>query len=340
VIVADADPPMNTAFAPSVHLPAAALNAALYRLSAALPDAEIAAHYATIKRVLELKERHDAVIVAHNYQVPLITAGIADFTGDSLAMARYAAMSTAKTIVVCGVYFMAESAKLLCPDKRVLIPNLDAGCSLAESITAVQVRELRQRYPGVPVVAYVNTAAAVKAEVDVCCTSANAVAVARGLQSRRIILLPDRHLAEYVALQTGMDVISWPGECEVHAQYAGADIAGYRRDMQATVLAHPECPREVQQQADFVGSTSDMARYLSEHQPERVLLLTECSMADNVAMQYPNIQFLKPCNLCRHMKSITLQGVADVLGAMTDEVQIDEQIAVRARRSLQRMLDY
>lgn len=308
------------------------------RLATLLPDFEIAAHYDTLQAVLELKARHDAVIVAHNYQAPLITAGVADFTGDSLAMARFAADSQARTIVVCGVYFMAESTKLLCPEKRVLIPNLNAGCSLAESITAHDVRGLRRRYPGVPVVAYVNSSAAVKAEVDVCCTSANAVAVAQGLNAPRLIMLPDRHLGHYVAQRTGLEVITWTGECEVHVKYAGADIAAYRREMNAVVLAHPECPSDVQQQADFVGSTSEMARYLSRHQPARVLLLTECSMADNVSLHHPAIQFLKPCNLCSHMKSITLDGVAQTLRNLSNEVQVDEAVAVRARRSLQRML--
>ena len=310
------------------------------RLARSVPEPEIALAWPLIERILELKQRHGAVVVAHNYQVPLITAGIADFTGDSLAMARFGADSTAQTIVVCGVYFMAESAKLLSPGKRVLAPNPDAGCSLAESVTAADVRLLRAQYPGVPVVAYVNTSAAVKAEADVCCTSANAVAIARSLGVRRLIMLPDRHLAGYVARQTGVEVIPWAGDCEVHVRYAGTDIASYRRDLQATVLAHPECPREVQEQADFVGSTGDMGRYLARERPARVLLLTECSMADNVALDHPEIEFLRPCNLCSHMKSITLQGVADALERLAPEVRLDPQLAVRARRSLERMLQH
>lgn len=338
---------MNTLSVPTVASrsnadPVTGLNAALQRLSSVLPDVEIAAHYATLKRIFELKAQRNAVIVAHNYQVPLIAIGIADFTGDSLAMARFAANSTARTIVVCGVYFMAESAKLLAPEKHVLTPNKHAGCSLAESITAEQVRTLRRQHPGVPVVAYVNTSAAVKAEVDVCCTSANAVAIVRSLNAPRVIMLPDQHLADHVAQQTGVEMISWPGECDVHVRYRGTDIASYQRDMQATVLVHPECPAELQQQADFVGSTSGMVNYLGEHRPARVLLLTECSMADNVSAQYPDIQFLRPCNLCSHMKSITLDGVAEVLEPeqphAQHQVQLDDLLAARARRSLQRML--
>lgn len=320
--------------------PAPRWNSLRQRLAHLIPSPEIELNLPLLDRITALKARHDAVIVAHNYQVPLITTGVADFTGDSLAMARYAAHSEARTIVVCGVYFMAESTKLLCPDKRVLIPNLDAGCSLAESITAEDVRALRHRYPGVPVVTYVNTSAAVKAEADVCCTSANAAAVARSLGTPRLILVPDRHLAGYVAAQTGLEIITWPGECEVHARYSGIQIEDYRRAAQVTVLAHPECPRDIQERADFVGSTADMSRYLSTHRPGRVLLLTECSMADNVSVQHPGIEFLRPCNLCRHMKSITLAGVAEVLENACNEVHLDHTVAERARRSLERMLQH
>ena len=277
-------------------------------------------------------------MVAHNYQIPLITAGIADFVGDSLAMARYAARCTAPVVVVCGVYFMAETVKLLCPDKKVLLPNLLAGCSLAASITAEDIRELRTRHPSTPVVAYVNTSAAVKAEADICCTSANAVAVARALGTPRLLMVPDRHLAGYVARQTGLEVLTSDGQCEVHVKYSGTDVDAYRRDYPVTVLAHPECPSDVQAHADFVGSTSAMVEYLDAWRPRRVLLLTECSMADNVAIHHPEIEFVKPCNLCSYMKSITLDGVALVLDDLCNEIAIDGALAARARLPIKRML--
>jgi len=324
------------------HQPHVRLNGLSARLAHVIPAAEVLLHLPLLERIATLKAQHDAVIVAHNYQTPLITQGIADFTGDSLAMARYAAQCTASTIVVCGVYFMAESVKLLCSKKRVLIPNLNAGCSLAESIGAEDVRTLRRQHPGIPVVAYVNTSAAVKAEADVCCTSANAIEVALSLAKSmgvpKLIMVPDQHLAHYVASQTGLEIISWNGQCDVHVKYAAVDIAAYRKEQNAVVLAHPECPREVCAQSDFVGSTSAMSRYLREHRPARVLLLTECAMADNVSVDHPEIEFLRPCNLCSHMKSITLTGVADVLEHRLNEIQLEPLLTMRARSSLQRML--
>lgn len=308
------------------------------QLAHVLPEAEIVLGLPALQAIVALKAERGAVVVAHNYQVPLITAGIADFVGDSLAMARYAAQCTAPVIVVCGVHFMAETVKLLCPTKRVLLPSLLAGCSLAASITAEDIRSLRRRYPQTPVVAYVNTSAAVKAEADICCTSANAVAVARSLQVQRLLMVPDRHLAGYVARQTGLDILTSHGQCEVHVKYSGADIDNYRRESGVTILAHPECPRDVQERADFVGSTAEMAEYLGARRPRRVLLLTECSMADNVALLHPEIEFLKPCNLCSYMKSITLEGVVQVLKDLSNEIDIDAAIASRARLPIERML--
>ncbi len=308
------------------------------RLAHVVPSAEIALSLPLIGSIVALKRERNAVVVAHNYQSPLITAGIADFVGDSLAMARYAARCDAPVIVVCGVEFMAETAKLLCPDKTVLLPNLQAGCSLAASISPQDIRNLRERHPGTPVVAYVNTSAAVKAEVDICCTSANAVSVARSLRAHKIIMVPDQHLAGYVAACTGLEIVSSQGQCEVHVKYSGVDIDDYRATTGAVVLAHPECTRDVQQRADFVGSTSAMADYLSERRPRRVLLLTECSMADNVAMLHPEIEFLKPCNLCSYMKSITLNNVELVLQDGSNEIMIDPATAARARRPIERML--
>jgi quinolinate synthase len=308
------------------------------RLGRVMPDAEAWAHLPLIEDIRELKAAHGAVVVAHNYQVPLITAGIADFTGDSLAMAHFAAQTDADTIVVCGVRFMAETAKLLSPARKVLLPAREAGCSLAESITAADVRSLRTRYPGVPVVAYVNTTAAVKAEVDVCCTSANAVDVVKSLGSPRVIFLPDRYLASFVAERVACEVIPWPGSCEVHDRFSAEDIYPYR-GTGVRVLAHPECPPDVQAAADFVGSTATMIDYLGAARPDRVLLLTECSMADNVLLARPDIQFERPCNLCRHMKTVTLDKVRDALRDGRCAIDIDPQIAERARRPLQRMVE-
>jgi len=308
------------------------------RLGRVLPEPEILLGLPLLESIIDLKAAHDAVVVAHNYQVPLITVGIADFVGDSLEMARYASQCTARTIVVCGVHFMAETVKLLCPDKRVLLPNMNARCSLAESVDAEYVRGMRRSYPGLPIVAYVNTTAEVKAEADICCTSANAAAVARSLGVRRLILVPDRHLAGYVERETGIEVVSSGGQCSVHAQYSGSDIALYRREHGAVVLAHPECTREVQEAANFVGSTSAMVHYLRMVRPRRVLLLTECSMADTILLENPDIEFVKPCNLCIFMKSITTAGVARVLEDGCNEIEIDPNIAERARRAVSRML--
>jgi quinolinate synthase len=319
------------------HAPADA-QALRARLARALPDAEIELVLPTLARIAALKAACGAVVVAHNYQVPAITAGTADFVGDSLAMARFAARCEAPIIVVCGVHFMAETVKLLCPEKTVLLPNLQAGCSLAASVGPQDIRALRGRYPDSPVVAYVNTTAAAKAEADICCTSANAVAVALALGAARLIMVPDRHLADYVRSRTGLDVVNSSGECEVHVKYTGTDIAGYRRLTGAVVLAHPECPREVRESADFVGSTGAMADYLDARRPPRVLLLTECSMADNVAMRHPEIEFLRPCNLCSYMKSITADGIERVLEDRCNRIEIDPAIAARARRPIERML--
>ncbi len=312
--------------------------ALLERLAPVLPRPEIEIALPQLERIAALKAARGAVVVAHNYQIPLITAGIADFVGDSLTMARYAARSAAPVIVVCGVHFMAESVKLLCPEKTVLLPDFSAGCSLAASVTPEDIRALRRRYPDSPVVAYVNTSAAVKAEADVCCTSANAVAVARSLGRPHLIMVPDRHLADYVARMTGLEVATSGGQCEVHVKYSGTDIEAYRRSTGAVVLAHPECPRDVQERADFVGSTGAMDEYIETRRPPRVLLLTECSMADNVMLRHPRIEFLKPCNLCGFMKAINLDNVERVLARPQAAIEIDPDIAARARRPIERML--
>jgi len=310
----------------------------LGKLGNVMPAAEAELCLPLVHEIRELKKTAQAVVVAHNYQTPAITAGIADFTGDSLAMARFGARAEAPTIVVCGVRFMAETAKILAPRARVLLPASDAGCSLAASISAEQVRELRQRHPGVPIVAYVNTTAAVKAEVDICCTSANAVDVVRSLHSKQVILLPDRYLASYVRERVDCEVIAWPGACEVHERFSAADIRPYH-DIGVPVLAHPECPPDVQAAADFVGSTSAMIHYLDEKRPARVLLLTECSMADNVAITQPAIHFERPCGICPHMKRVTLERVRDALRQGHEEIQLPADVIERAQRPLTRMLE-
>jgi quinolinate synthase len=305
-----------------------------------IPELEWPVHGPYLAAIDEWKRKRNAVILAHNYQTPEIYHGVADIVGDSLALAVEASRTTADVIVMAGVYFMAESAKLLNPEKTVLIPDEEAGCSLASSFSAQDVRLLRERYPGVPVVAYVNTTAAVKAESDVCCTSANAVEIVRSLGAKQVIFLPDRYLANYVAKQLpDIDVISWAGSCEVHERFTGAEIRAYRSSHPGiTVLAHPECPPDVLEEADFVGSTTAMSRYVGDRRPASVVMITECSMSDNVSAEHPEIEFVRPCNLCPHMKRITLPKILESLENMRYEVTIDPEVAVRGREALQRML--
>ncbi len=305
-----------------------------------IPEVEWAVHAPLIAAVDRLKRQRNAVILAHNYQTPEIFHGVADITGDSLALARRAAEADADVIVLCGVHFMAETAKILNPERTVLIPDLEAGCSLADSITAADVRTLRERYPGVPVVTYVNTSAEVKAEVDICCTSANAVEVVESLGSRRVIFLPDEYLGKWVAANTDVDVILWDGHCEVHEKFTADEIRTMRaQHPDVKVIAHPECDLPVLREADMVGSTSGMIRWVGEHRPERVLMVTECSMSDNVAAEFPQIEFVRPCNLCPHMKRITLEKIVASLEQNRFEVTVPADVAVRARRSVERMLE-
>ncbi len=309
------------------------------RLKRVIPPLEWAIHAPLIHEINRLKRERAAVILAHNYQTPEIYHGVADIVGDSLALARKAVATEAEVIVLAGVHFMAETAKLLNPDKIVLMPDLDAGCSLAESITGADVRALRARYPGVPVVAYVNTSAEVKAETDICCTSGNAVEVVESLGCDRVIFLPDRYLAAYVAGQTKVDIIPWAGQCEVHERFTGAEITDYAaRHVGLTVLAHPECPPDVLKVADFVGSTARMIEFVQNRRPAKVLLVTECSMSDNVSVECPDVEFVRPCNLCPHMKRITLTKIRDSLVSLTPRVEIDPAIAGRARRAVERMV--
>ena len=292
-----------------------------------------------IAAILKLKKERHAVVLAHNYQTPDIFHTVADIVGDSLALAREAARTDADVIVLAGVHFMAETAKLLNPAKTVLIPDLEAGCSLAASITAADIQLLRQRHPGVPIVTYVNTSAAVKAESDVCCTSSNAKKIVEALGVPRVIMLPDEYLARNTAAQTKVEIIAWKGHCEVHERFTPEDIKSLRESHPGiTVLAHPECPPEVIAECDFTGSTAAMADYVGKERPARVVLLTECSMSDNVALQYPDLEFVRPCNLCPHMKRITLPKIRHSLETMNHEVTVDPVIAERARRTVERML--
>ncbi len=309
-------------------------------LAGILPDVEIAVIEPLIAEIEALKSKRHAVVLAHNYMTPDIFHGVADLRGDSLALARMAAATEADVIVMAGVHFMAETAKLMSPGKTVLIPDQRAGCSLAESITGADVRLLRERYPGVPVVTYVNTSAEVKAESDICCTSSNAVAVVESLGVDRVIFLPDQYLGRWVASQTGVEVILWEGSCMVHERFTGQELRAYREGHPGIrIIAHPECPPDVLAEADFVGSTAGMISWVDRNRPRRVVMVTECSMSDNVAAEMPDVEFVRPCNLCPHMKRITLGGIADSLRHMRHEVKVPPAIAARARLAVKRMLD-
>jgi quinolinate synthase len=314
--------------------------AALYeRVRKVIPPIEWPIFARDIDAILALKRARNAVILAHNYQTPEIFHCVADLVGDSLALAREATRVDADVIVLAGVHFMAETAKLLNPTKTVLIPDASAGCSLASSITPADVRLLRERYPGVPVVTYVNTSAAVKAESDVCCTSGNAKKIVESLGTDRVIMLPDEYLAQNVAAETRVEIIAWAGHCEVHERFTAAEIRLLREQHPGlVVLAHPECPPEVVAEADFAGSTAAMIDYVDAEKPARVVLVTECSMSDNVAVGHPDIEFVRPCNLCPHMKRITLPKIRRALETLTHEVTIDPVVAKGARRAVERML--
>jgi quinolinate synthase len=310
------------------------------RLRGIVPDVEIAALGPVMEEIEEWKQRRNAVVLAHNYMTPAIFHGVADLKGDSLALARMASDTDASIIVMAGVHFMAETAKIVNPQKTILIPDTAAGCSLADSITGADVRLLRERYPGVPVVTYVNTSADVKAESDICCTSGNAVQVVESLGVDRVIFLPDKYLGQWVASNTDVNIILWEGSCMVHEQFTAEELRGYRElHPGIQIIAHPECPPDVLDEADFVGSTAGMIGWLESHQPRQVVMVTECSMSDNVAADSPNTEFIRPCNLCPHMKRITMEGIRDGLRDMKHEVVIEPKIADRARIAVERMLE-
>ena len=308
------------------------------KVSKVIPKIEWAFHAPLIHKINKLKKEKNAIILAHNYQTPEIFYGIADIAADSLALAMEAEKTKANIIVMCGVHFMAETAKLMNPNKKVLLPDMGAGCSLASSITGQDVRMLKEKYPGVPVVTYVNTSADVKAESDVCCTSANAVKVVESLGVDKVIFLPDHYLANYVQKNTKVKIISWQGTCIVHEKFTGKEVENIKKENpDIKIIAHPECPPDVISASDFAGSTSSMVKYVKEKQPKKVLLVTECSMSDNVQADNPNVQFIKPCNLCPHMKKITLNKVYECLKNETNEIKIGHNIAEMARKSVQRM---
>ena len=309
------------------------------KVSKVIPPIEWAFHAPLIHKINMLKKEKNAVVLAHNYQTPEIYHCIADIAADSLALAVEASRTEADIIILCGVHFMAETAKLMNPQKKVLLPDMGAGCSLAESITGKDVRMLKEKYPSVPVVTYVNTSAEVKAESDICCTSANAVRVVESLGVDKVIFLPDQYMAKYVQTKTKVQIISWIGTCIVHERFSAHEIKDIKKqNPEIVVLTHPECPPEVIASSDFTGSTSSMSQYVKKNQPSKVMLVTECSMSDNVQVENPNVQFIKPCNLCPHMKTITLPKILDCLEKETNEILIPEIISRKARKAVERMI--
>lgn len=305
-----------------------------------VPAIEWPALAPTIHAINRLKKERNAVVLAHNYMTPDIFHGVADIVGDSLQLAIEATRTDAEIIIQCGVHFMAETSKILSPDKTVLIPDMRAGCSLAESITAEDVRGLRQRNPGVPIITYVNTSADVKAECDICCTSSNALQVVESFGVDRVFLIPDKYLAANVGNKTDVEVLVWDGACEVHERFTAEELRDYRKiDPDVKIIAHPECPPEVVAEADFAGSTAHMIDWVKTQHPKKVMMITECSMADNVASETPDVDFVKPCNLCPHMKRITLTKILDSLVEMKEEVTVDPVVAEKARVAVERMIN-
>ncbi len=335
-------PNTDTKNAPPAYTPElAAEMAPMYeKVQSVIPAFEWPALAPLVKQINQLKRERNAVILAHNYQTPDIFHLVADFAGDSLQLAKQAANVDADIIVQCGVHFMAETSKLLSPEKTVLLPDLSAGCSLASSITAQDVRDLRKQYPGVPIVTYVNTSAEVKAECDICCTSSNAVQIVESMGSDRVLLVPDQYLAKNVNALTDVEVLHFPGACEVHEQFTPEELREYRASHDnLKIIAHPECTPEVLAEADFAGSTSGMIKWVQDNKPAKVMMVTECSMSDNVSIENPDTEFVRPCNLCPYMKKINLQNIADALLYTQHEIHIDEDVAIRARRAVQRMID-
>ena len=310
------------------------------KLKKSIPDLEWPVLAPYIFEINKIKKKNDFVILAHNYQTPDIFYGIADVVGDSLGLAIKGSKVKEKNILMCGVHFMAETAKIMSPEKKVYLPDMQAGCSLAESITAEDIRKLKKKYPNVPVVTYVNTSADVKSETDICCTSANAVKVVESLGVDEVIFLPDEYLAKYVSLNTNVKIISWKGKCEVHEKFSKKDILEIKsRYKDLEVVSHPECPPDVIAASDFTGSTGSMINHVKNTKAKNIFLVTECSMSDNVQIENPNINFIKPCNLCPHMKKIELPKILDCLKNYKNEVKIDQDIAKNAKKAISRMIE-
>tara|TARA_B100000941_G_scaffold224786_1_gene167066 strand:+ start:277 stop:1266 length:990 start_codon:yes stop_codon:yes gene_type:complete len=317
-----------------------ATNEIYKKIAKTIPEIEWSVHAPYIYEINKLKREKNAVILAHNYQTPEIYHGISDFSADSLALAIEASNTKADLIIMCGVHFMAETAKLMNPNKKVLLPDMRAGCSLSSSITGNDVRRLKRKYPGIPVVSYVNTSADVKAETDVCCTSANAVKIVNSLKVKKVIFLPDDYLAKYVASQTDVEIISWKGTCEVHEKFTDTEINEIRKNNpEIKIIAHPECPPDVINASDFAGSTSGMIKYVRDNKPKKVMMVTECSMSDNIQIDNPEVEFIRPCNLCPHMKRITLPKILDCLKNETNEIIMSNDIIEKARKSVERMAE-
>ncbi len=323
-------------FTPEVRM---ATDPIYQKISKVMPEIEWSIHAPYIHRINQLKKEKNAIILAHNYQTPEIYHGIADVAADSLALAIEAAKTKADIIVMAGVHFMAETSKLMSPEKKVLLPDMAAGCSLSSSVTGKDVRLLKEKYPGVPVVSYVNTSADVKAETDICCTSANAVKIVESLGVKKVIFLPDDYLGKYVASQTGVKIIAWKGICIVHDQFNEKEIHDIRtRNPGIKIIAHPECPPDVIKASDFAGSTGGMIKYVEQNQPKKVMMVTECSMSDNIQVENPNVEFIRPCNLCPHMKKITLPKILDCLENETGEIIMDKETIEKARIPVERMV--
>ena len=329
----------NYDLAPSVEKAEATRD--LYaRMDRVVPPADWAVYAPYVLAINALKRERNAVILAHNYMTPEIYHGIADVVGDSLQLAVAATKVEAEVIVQCGVHFMAETSKILNPAKTVLIPDPAAGCSLAESITPEGVAAMRAKYPGAPVVSYVNTTAAVKAASDICCTSANALQIVDAMDSDTVIMTPDRYLAQNVAKLSKKKVVWWDGSCIVHELYTAEDLRAYRElEPEVKIIAHPECTPEVVAEADYTGSTSGIVDWIHQHKPKKAMLVTECSMAANIADALPDVDFAKPCNMCPYMKKITLEKVLFSLHSMTTQVEVDPEIGARARVAVERMID-
>jgi quinolinate synthase len=320
---------------------AARMSAEYSRMSRVVSPVDWAIHAPYVAAINALKRERNAAILAHNYMTPQIFHGIADVVGDSLQLAVEATRTKADVIVQCGVHFMAETSKILNPSKIVLMPDMEAGCSLADSITAEGVAQMRAQYPGAPVVSYVNTTAEVKAASDICCTSANAVQIIRALEADTIIMTPDKYLAQNVAaLVPEKRIVWWDGSCIVHEQYTAQDIREFREWNPGTrIIAHPECPPEVVAEADFSGSTKGILDYVSAERPARAMLVTECSMASNISDAHPDVEFIGPCNMCPFMKKITLEKVLWSLHTMTTQIEVAPEVADKARLAVQRMID-